>query len=300
MPGSAAEWLGGIGRIVAWLLVAIGFSIVIGAVLSVLPFDAHEVPLSSSLATSIAALGAGALLIRSLDGRSPLAIGIAVSRYTPREVGVGVLIGAAGLVVAAVALLVSGTLRYGPQDGTAAGWMGTVASQAAFFAVAALAEEAIFRGYPFQVLARVGGPVLAVMVSSVLFALAHGANPSIGIFALINIFLAGILLGIAYLRTLSLWFATAVHLGWNWTMATLFDLPVSGLQTFDTPLYQPSVGGPGWWSGAMFGPEGGLVGTLGFGVALLLIMRWRAVRPDPVMLATRPLVMGTEEESNAG
>jgi hypothetical protein len=83
-------------------------------------------------------------------------------------------------------------------------------------------------------------------------------------------------------------------------MATLFDLPVSGLQVFDTPLYAPAVGGPGWWSGALFGPEGGLVGTIGFGLALLLVLRWRAVRPDPAIVAARPLALKTEEELHAG
>jgi hypothetical protein len=205
-----------------------------------------------------------------------------------------------GLVIAVLALAGTGALHYDTQEGTAGTWLTAVAAQAGIFTVAALAEEAMFRGYPFQVLARTAGPIAATVVSSVLFALAHGANPSIGIFALVNIFLAGILLAIAYLKTLSLWFATALHMGWNWAMATLFDLPVSGLQVFDTPLYQPAVGGPGWWSGTMFGPEGGLVGTLGFGFALFAVLRWRAVRPDPVIAAARPLVLRSEGESHDG
>lgn len=300
MPGRATEWIGGLARIAAWIGLTMVLAVVLHVLWDLLPLASADALVPSSMITAAAALIAGAILIRGADGRSPLAIGIAVSRFTPREIGVGVLIGSAGLLVAALALLVSGTLAYATQAGTASAWLVTVAAQGGLFAVAALAEEALFRGYAFQVLARVGRPVTAVVVSSILFALAHGANPSIGTFALINIFLAGILLGIAYLRTLSLWFATAVHLGWNWTMATLFDLPVSGLQMFDTPLYQPAVGGPAWWSGGMFGPEGGLVGTIGFGVALLLTLRWRAVRPDPAMIAARPLVLRTEEESNVG
>jgi hypothetical protein len=146
------------------------------------------------------------------------------------------------------------------------------------------------------VLARVAGALPAVLVTSALFALVHARNPSVGAFALINIFLAGVLLAYAYLRTLSLWFATALHMGWNWAMATLFDLPVSGLQVFDTPLYDPRVTGAAWWSGASFGPEGGLVGTIGFVVALLAVLRWRAVRPDPAIVAARPLVLRTEGE----
>ena len=300
MRGRTSEWLGGIARIAAWLGLLVAVAIVLQALWDLLPFDAPAAVLSSSAVTAAAALIAGAVLIRAADGRSPAALGIGISRHMPRQVGFGVLIGAAGLNAAALALLLSGSLSYGAQAGTAGEWIETVAVQALIFTIAALAEEALFRGYAFQVLARVGGSVLAIVVSSVLFALAHGANPSIGIFALINIFLAGILLGIAYLRTLSLWFVTAVHMGWNWTMATLFDLPVSGLQMFDTPLYQPAVGGPAWWSGATFGPEGGLVGTIGFGVALLLTLRWRGVRPDPAMLAARPLVIRTEGESNVG
>ena len=300
MAGRATGWLGGIARIGAWAGLLVVFAILAGAVWSLLPAGAGAGMAGQSFSTAIGAIAAGAVLIRAVDGRSPAALGIGVSRDTPREVGVGLLIGAAGLVAAVIVLLATGSLRYGSQAGTAATWMSTVAVQAGGFTVAAFAEEALFRGYPFQVLVRVGGPVLGIVVSSVLFALAHGANPSIGIFALINIFLAGILLAVAYLRTLSLWFATALHMGWNWTMATLFDLPVSGLQMFDTPLYEPAVGGPGWWSGGMFGPEGGLVGTIGFGLALLLVLRWPAVRPDPMMVAARPLVLMSEEEYHGG
>jgi membrane protease YdiL (CAAX protease family) len=300
MRGSAAEWLGGIARIVAWAALFIVLGVVLAALWRVLPGVVREVAFLETLVTAVAALGAGALLIRLVDHRSPAALGIGISRMTLPHIGLGVLIGAGGLVIAVLAMLMTGALSYDAQQGTAGTWLTAVATQAGIFTVAALAEEAMFRGYPFQVLARTAGPIAATVVSSVLFALAHGANPSIGIFALVNIFLAGILLAIAYLKTLSLWFATALHMGWNWAMATLFDLPVSGLHVFDTPLYQPAVGGPGWWSGFTFGPEGGLVGTIGFTVALLAVLRWRAVRADPAIAAAKPLVMRSEGESNVG
>jgi membrane protease YdiL (CAAX protease family) len=300
MRARVAQWLGCIARIAAWAALFIVLGVALAALWRALPVTVRSIAFLETFVTAVAALGAGALLIRVVDGRSPAALGIAVSRTALRHVGLGVLIGVGGLVIAVLALAGTGALHYETQEGTAGTWLTAVAAQAGIFTVAALAEEAMFRGYPFQVLARTAGPIAATVVSSVLFALAHGANPSIGIFALVNIFLAGILLAIAYLKTLSLWFATALHMGWNWAMATLFDLPVSGLQVFDTPLYQPAVGGPGWWSGTMFGPEGGLVGTLGFGFALFAVLRWRAVRPDPVIAAARPLVLRSEGESNDG
>jgi membrane protease YdiL (CAAX protease family) len=300
MRPRVAEWLGVVARLVAFA----GLFVTAGALLAVawqsLPGGIRDVTVLETVVTALAALAAGAVLIRGADGRSPAALGIALSRHAARHVGIGFAIGAAGLAVAALALLLTGALSYRPQDGTAVAWVTTVAAQAGMFWVAAFAEEALFRGYAFQVIARSGGAIVATVVSAVLFALAHGANPSVGIFALINIFLAGILLAIAYLRTLSLWFATALHTGWNWAMATLFDLPVSGLTMFDTPLYDPALTGPGWWSGSGFGPEGGLVGTIGFGVALLILLRWRSVAIDPAIAAARPLVMRNEEELHAG
>jgi uncharacterized protein len=294
-----AAWVGTLARLIAFAALTAVFMAAFVAASGLLsaalpPPSAQGQVLIGSTLLALAALAAGAVLIRAADGRAPRALGIGLSRHTPRHAGIGLAIGAAGILAATVLLLAAGSVRFSGAPGTVGGWATAVSAQAAVFTMAALAEEALFRGYAFQVLARATGPVPATVVSSGLFAAAHGANPDVGVVALINIFLAGILLAVAYLRTLSLWFATAVHLGWNWTMATLLDLPVSGIDLFDTPLYDASLSGPVWWSGGGFGPEGGLVGTLGFAVALLLVLRLRQVRPDPRIALARPLVLDRE------
>lgn len=167
-------------------------------------------------------------------------------------------------------------------------WPAAFLRLTAFFAVAALAEEVIFRGYPFQVLAEgMGGPV-AVAVTSMLFGLLHAWNPNVNGLALVNITLAGLLLGLAYWRSYSLWFAGGVHFGWNWSMGFLADLPVSGLG-LDTPGYDAVVHGPALWTGGSFGPEAGLLVTAatGLGIAWFLFRDWpgRSLR----ILALRPL-----------
>jgi uncharacterized protein len=285
-------WTGELLRILLFgaLLLLLGLGLGVAWALLPLPTDGAWV-FAGTTVTAAAAVLAGVLLLRWADGRDAAALGLGMSRRTLQHVGLGMGIGAAGLVVAVLGIAAAGALSYESQPGTWGAWLATVAAQGAVFTVAALAEEAIFRGYPFQVLVRWTGPVAATLLSAVLFAVAHGANPEVGVLALVNIFLAGVLLAVAYLRTLSLWFATALHLAWNWTMATLFDLPVSGIALFDTPLYDAAVGGPEWWTGGGFGPEGGLVGTLGFGVALLLVLRLRAVRPDERIAAAGPLVL---------
>jgi uncharacterized protein len=283
-------WRGAIGRIVGFSALFILLAIALGAGYSLLPRSQSAV--SALLATSVpaaAALIAGVVLLRAIDHRPAAALGIGVSVRTPLLTVTGLLIGAAALTVAALLLLATGMLTYASQTGSMSQWLFTVAAQCGLFAIAALAEEAIFRGYPFQVLVHAFGAPAAIVLSSLAFAWVHGNNPGIDLLALCNLFLAGVLLAIAYLKSMSLWFVTALHLGWNWAMATLFDLPVSGIEEFNTPLYEPTVRGADWFSGGNFGPEGGLIGTIGFAVALLLVLRLPIVRPDPGVLNAGPL-----------
>ena len=239
----------------------------------------------------IVAIAVGVALLRQMDDRPAGALGFALTRAAWRESLLGLGIGVGALALAVVLLLVAGTLGFGPDTGSLVDWGAVIGTDLALLGVAAASEEALFRGYPFQVIAQRFGPLAATVVGSVAFAWAHDANPSVSVFGLVNIFLAGVLLSMAYLKTCSLWFATGLHLGWNWAMASLFDLPVSGITFFDTPLYEPVVGGPAWFSGGAFGPEGGLVGTIAFLAALFAVLKLRAVRVDDETRSRRPLTL---------
>ena len=62
----------------------------------------------------------------------------------------------------------------------------------------ALAEELMFRGYPFQRLVEGIGAAGAIVVFSVLFGVVHLSNPGASVWGLINTVAIGILLSIAY------------------------------------------------------------------------------------------------------
>ena len=68
------------------------------------------------------------------------------------------------------------------------------------------AEEVFFRGFVLSGLARRWGPVTGLMVSAVIFSVAHASYA-----LLIPIFVAGALLGWLYLRTGSLWSCIWAH-----------------------------------------------------------------------------------------
>jgi membrane protease YdiL (CAAX protease family) len=247
-------------------------------------------PFASGSATLIAALLAGWIMMRFTERRPFAALGFAWTSRTWPELGWGMLIGGGGLLLGVSLLAILGHAAFAPDAGSPVSYARILAAGLVLFGIAAAAEEALFRGYPFQVLVRAIGTWPATLIASAGFAFSHRFNPAVSSIALANIFLAGVLLSLAYLRTRSLWFATAVHLGWNWTMASALDLPVSGLKIFDTPYYDGELQRPYWLTGGVFGPEGGLIATLAFLAMLAALVKLPAVREAQEMRELRPII----------
>jgi membrane protease YdiL (CAAX protease family) len=122
-------------------------------------------------------------------------------------------------------------------------------------AVAALAEEVAFRGYPFRRLIEAVGPVAATIVMSFLFGIGH----------VLVTMLAGLLLSLAWLRTHGLWLPWGLHFAWNASIGILFGLPISGIDAFASVVQTRAVG-PLWLTGGSYGPEGA-----GFTAIVLLV-----------------------------
>ena len=74
------------------------------------------------------------------------------------------------------------------------------------------AEELIFRILvPQRLMRRYGSPVLAVVVTSVLFAMIHGANPGAGFIPFLSLFALGLLCSALVIWMDSPWAAIAAH-----------------------------------------------------------------------------------------
>ena len=247
-------------RVLLFGVLFVAFQMVLSRLLVALRSDGFVL---QTAATLLAALLAGWLLLGVLEQRPPGDLGFRLQRKAWPQMLIGIALGVSGLLFAALLLVAMGGLRYVPRAGTFAGWLSGALRMLAVLLIPAAAEEALFRGYPFQKLVEGLGAVLATVAASVAFAVAHMQNPSVDALALFNIFIAGVMLSVAYLRTRSLWFATGVHVGWNWSMVALADLPVSGLKLYDAPLYDPVDRSPAWLGGGAFGPEAGVVGMLG-------------------------------------
>lgn len=244
--------------------------------------------LAGSAALLIGALVAGTLLL-TLDGRPASALGFRLERRALSASALGLALGVAvaGAVIALLA--VTGGVAWTREPGDALAWIAGATGGLAFLAIPAAAEEALLRGYPLQAMAELMGPGRALALTSAAFAALHLANPGVTLFGTLNVAAAGVFLGIVYLRTLSLWWATGAHLGWNWVHAYVADLPLSGLELMDAPLYEGHARGPEWLGGGSFGPEGSVVATVV--VTAAAVWCWRAgfLRADASALAAGPL-----------
>jgi membrane protease YdiL (CAAX protease family) len=142
-------------------------------------------------------------------------------------------------------------------------------------AIAALCEELIFRGYPFQRLMDAIGPTLATVFVSICFVVVH-YQPDMPHAAVFALFLLSIILCIAYLRTRALWLPWGLHFAWNAAMGPLFGLPLSGYSGFArgfSPVVQSLPAGPESLTGADYGPEGSVIAVLVLCFGLWLITR---------------------------
>jgi membrane protease YdiL (CAAX protease family) len=122
------------------------------------------------------------------------------------------------------------------------------------FIPAALHEELAFRGYLFQKM-RVWNRGAAIGITSLVFATLHAGNRGISALAIANLFLAGVLLALAYERYERLWFPIGIHLAWNLLSGPLLGFGVSGYMAPATLLRTVGTG-PAWVTGGTFGVEG--------------------------------------------
>ena len=130
-------------------------------------------------------------------------------------------------------------------------------------------EELLFRGYWLQNLAEGLNWSWAVVISSIVFALAHSFNPDVTWEAILGLVVAGVFFAFGYMRTSLLWLPIGLHFGWNFFEGTVFGFQVSGLSSFS--LIQQTVNGPPMITGGAFGPEAGLIVLPALGLGAVLI-----------------------------
>ncbi|MEN4042914.1 MAG: CPBP family glutamic-type intramembrane protease [Anaerolineaceae bacterium] len=246
------------------------------------------VAVSQVIAILISFLIAG----RWLDRRPLPAFGLHLNARWWRDLGFGLFLGALLMAFVFVVELGAGwidIIGYAqPGAGGHGFWPGILSAFVLFLSVG-IYEELLFRGYhlrniaegfegriailrPVKISPRVA-LMLAFLLSSAVFGVAHAANPNATAISTLNITIAGLLLGLGFVLTGELAIPIGLHITWNFFQGNVFGFPVSGMQ-FGASFIQIVQSGPELVTGGAFGPEAGLLGLAAMLLGGLLTVWW--------------------------
>lgn len=182
-----------------------------------------------------------------------------------RESAAGLGIGAAA-VVAVLLLLAAGGV-YRP---TAPGaWRMVYLWPLAEMLFVSVFEEVLCRAIIFRIAEQSLGSRAALIISALLFGLAHIPGNGIGALAFVVAMVAGLVFTFAFMLTRRLWLCVAIHCAWNYTLGSVFSIVVSGHPA--KGWINGTLEGPNWITGGAYGVEGSAVTLLvlsAIGIAL--------------------------------
>ena len=99
--------------------------------------------------------------------------------------------------------------------------------------------------------------------------LMHIGNPNIGVLPLVNLFLAGMFLGIYTVHKNNLWFPIGTHLIWNYLQGPIYGFEVSGNKI--NSLFEQKLAGHVLFTGGSFGFEGSIILTFFLCISIILM-----------------------------
>jgi membrane protease YdiL (CAAX protease family) len=203
--------------------------------------------------------------VRRIEKRQPTEL---ATQGMGRELGAGLLLGAALVALTFAVLAALGVYRY---DGVnAVGIM--ILAPLAELVLVGMAEEMMFRGVIFGVIERSLGGKAAIVISALLFSLAHLPNEGVSVLAVAVITAYGVLQAALYMRTRRLWICIGTHVAWNYCVSQVFSSTVSG-HAATGGLLRGELAGNAMLTGGVFGIEGSLITLLLIAAAAAFYLR---------------------------
>lgn len=129
----------------------------------------------------------------------------------------------------------------------------------AFF-IQSTSEEVLVRGILTRVLCDRFGRNVAILLPSIFFGLLHLGNEGVTILSTLNTILVGIFFGKLLFYKENIMLTSGVHTGWNFSMAMIYGLNVSGFSGFDSLLNFKILNYSLY--DEIYGPEGSIVVTV--------------------------------------
>lgn len=191
------------------------------------------------------------LFRKYLDNQSFFSLGFRWSGYS-KDASLGFFSAIAILGIGTLILVLQGYLSF-----TGVGYQNEILQTVIFLIVVAFVEEILFRGYLLNNLMQSMNRWVALPITALLFTLAHSGNTGVNILPILNVFVAGIFLGLYYIYAKNLWFCILFHFGWNVLQGPVLGYEVSGFVL--TSILKQDLEGPTELTGGAFGFEGSVI-----------------------------------------
>lgn len=251
---------------------SIAFSIIFIMVMAVVGFTPERINtiaqnhLVNAIIGQLGVLIATFVAFRMFFRKSIKELGLWTNANSPRELVFGLVFGAVSISAVYFILRLTGHVKV---VSTGLNFNTDLLTGGFIFLLVGFSEEIFFRGYVMTALDQMRKPKLTIILSSVIFAIAHLGNPNLSFLGIVNICFVGVLFAVMYIKTGSLWMPIGFHITWNYFQGNILGLPVSGLDT--NGLITSEVLRADIVSGGAFGPEGGLVATLVIGLSFVVL-----------------------------
>ena len=204
------------------------------------------------------------LLRKHIDRKNLKSIGFQTT-HLKKDIIIGAVTGLVPILTGFVILYISGLLSI---EGIVPD-LNYLTGSLFVFILVSWNEELAFRGYVLNNLMESMNPYLALIVSSFIFALFHTLNPGLSALSFFNLFLAGLLLGIVFIHTKTIWYALSLHLFWNFFLGPVLGFRVSGTEA--EGLIKISTTGPDYLTGGAFGFEGSVISSVLIIICIIIL-----------------------------
>ena len=240
---------------------------------------------------AFAVLLVASFLMSRIEKRRLGEYGLALGRGFRLTFWEGAFYGFGGITLVLLVLRLTGHFYFGPvalQGGAILRFGGLYLLG---FLLVGFLEEYSFRGYVLYTLSDGlsglgpigpgGGFLIAAVVMSTLFGMAHRGNPGETFVGLLSVVVFSLVFCFVLWRTGDLWMAVGFHMAWDWGQTFFYGVPDSGIPS-PGHLLTPSFQGSEWWTGGSVGPEASFLTPL----VLLLVglcvhLRYRQAKYRP-------------------
>lgn len=143
-------------------------------------------------------------------------------------------------------------------------------------------EEILCRGVLYQRLRKAyKSPWVAILVNPLVFVAVHMAIPGCTIWAIISIYLVGLMFSLIVYYFDSLWMAMALHAAWNFTQNFIFGLPNSGtVYSFSIFRLDQASAKDSLFYNVQFGVEASLTAVIIFALSCAVILYMMKKKPQ--------------------